>query len=254
MAFELLDRRKDARGLLGLRDVRKLGEGNDNWASVDAFSVYVAGPVWRNGQITDREVLTWARSPDLWWRRTALVATVALNMKSRGGTGDARRTLMICRLLATDAAPMVSKGLSWALRALISVDRPGVEAFLHEHGADVPALVRREVGNKLRTGRRTQVGRTRRHARNEGRQRVSRREDTPAQECDPPGPDFGFCFPSSSIASLPPDTGPRHRYSCPRVFCRSFHRCPSAAYSGRSPCRRILEWPRGLRRTAMSAL
>ncbi len=153
MAFELLDRRKDVRALLGPRDVRELGDGNDNWASVDAFSVYVAGPVWREGQLADREILTWTRSTDLWWRRTALVATVALNMKSRGGTGDVRRTLMICTPLATDAVPMVAKGLSWALRALIAVDRAGVEAFLHEHGDDLPALVRREVGNKLRTGK-----------------------------------------------------------------------------------------------------
>ena len=103
--------------------------------------------------MSDGEVRAWARSPDLWWRRTALVSTVALNMKSRGGKGDSVRTLMICRLLAHDTEPMVAKGLSWALRALIPVDREGVEAFLDERGETLPALVRREVKNKLRTGK-----------------------------------------------------------------------------------------------------
>jgi 3-methyladenine DNA glycosylase AlkD len=153
IAFELLDRRKDARALLDPREVRELGEGNDNWASVDAFSVYVSGPTWRGGQISDDEVRSWAESTDLWWRRTALVSTVALNMKSRGGRGDVPRTLNICRLLVQDREPMVVKGLSWALRALISVDRDAVEGFLRDHGDSLPPLVRREVTNKLETGK-----------------------------------------------------------------------------------------------------
>lgn len=153
IAFEFLDRRKDARAALGLEEIEALGEGNDNWASVDAFCVYVSGPAWRDGQISDRDVLSWTRSPDPWWRRTALVSTVALNMKSRGGTGDPPRTLEICRALASDSHPMVAKGLSWALRALVSVDAGSVEGFLKEGGEAVPALVRREVRNKLETGK-----------------------------------------------------------------------------------------------------
>lgn len=33
----------------------------------------------------------WARRPDNWWRRAALVATVPLNVKSQGGRGDVSR-------------------------------------------------------------------------------------------------------------------------------------------------------------------
>ncbi len=158
VAYELFDRRKDARSHLKTRDVRSLGRGNDNWASVDAFSVYVSGPVWRDGQISDSEVLRWTRSKDLWWRRTALVSTVPLNMKSRGGSGDADRTLLICRELAGDGEPMVAKGLSWALRALIAVDRRRVEGFLVDQDERLPALVKREVGNKLKTGKKNPNG------------------------------------------------------------------------------------------------
>ena len=74
-------------------------------------------------------------------------------MKSRGGSGDPARTLMISQRLAADAEPMVAKGLSWALRAMIAVDRDGVEGFLAEHDERLPALVKREVRNKLKTGK-----------------------------------------------------------------------------------------------------
>jgi len=153
VAFELLEKRPDARALLKTRDVGALGQGNDNWASVDGFCCYVSGPLWREGKLSDKQIMSWARSRDRWWRRMALVSTVPLNMKSRGGTGDVARTLMICRELAGDKEPMVAKALSWALRALISVDRASVKSFLAEHEDVVPASVIREVRSKLETGR-----------------------------------------------------------------------------------------------------
>lgn len=153
VAFELLEKRPDARDLLTVRDIKALGRGNDNWASVDCFCCSVTGPVWRGGHLSDRQVLSWTRSRNLWWRRTALVSTVPLNMKSRGGTGDPGRTLMICRVLAGDSEPMVAKGLSWALRTLIAVDREGVVRFLEEHDRVLPSLVKREVSTKLKTGK-----------------------------------------------------------------------------------------------------
>jgi hypothetical protein len=47
----------------------------------------------------------------------------------------------------------VVKALSWALRALVQWDRAGVQRFLHQYGEKLTARVRREVGTKLRTGR-----------------------------------------------------------------------------------------------------
>jgi 3-methyladenine DNA glycosylase AlkD len=60
---------------------------------------------------------------------------------------------MICRELARDSEAMVAKGLSWALRALIAVDRNGVVGFLEKHEAYLPSLVKREVRTKLETGK-----------------------------------------------------------------------------------------------------
>ena len=153
VGYALLSEREDALELLDEKALLRLGKGNDNWAAVDGFCVAVTGQVWRRGVISDEVVLGWADSENLWWRRTALVSTIPLNMKSRGGTGDPERTLLVCHRLAHDKEPMVAKGLSWALRALIAHDPTGVKRFLEEHGEELPALVRREVRNKLTTGR-----------------------------------------------------------------------------------------------------
>lgn len=153
VGYELVSRRLDAMALLTPAHVRRLGRGNDNWASVDGFATYLAGPAWRIGRVSDADVLRWAVSRDRWWRRTALASTVALNVRARGGLGDARRTLAVCARLAGDDDPMLAKALSWALRSLVPHDPAAVGRFLERHGATLPAIVRREVTAKLATGR-----------------------------------------------------------------------------------------------------
>jgi len=151
-AYEVLARHPAALAALTAERVERLGRGIDNWASVDAFAVTIAGLAWREGELDDDAVQRWVKSPDRWWRRAAVVCTVALNQKSHGGTGDTARTLAICEIVAGDRDDMVAKALSWALRALSVVDREAVVAFLDRHGPELPSRVRREVGSKLATG------------------------------------------------------------------------------------------------------
>jgi 3-methyladenine DNA glycosylase AlkD len=153
VGYELIARRPDARALLTTRRVERLGRGNDNWASVDGFAVYLSGAAWREGRVRDADVLRWARGRDRWWRRTALASCVALNVAARGGHGDSRRTLLICRQFVGEKDPMLAKALSWALRSLTPHDSSGVRKFLRDYHAQLPAIVRREVATKLRTGR-----------------------------------------------------------------------------------------------------
>jgi 3-methyladenine DNA glycosylase AlkD len=77
---------------------------------------------------------------------------VPLNKKARGGSGDADRTLAVCRLLVEDRDDMVVKALSWALRDLAGPDPKAVGAFLKEYEGRLAGRVVREVGNKLKTG------------------------------------------------------------------------------------------------------
>jgi 3-methyladenine DNA glycosylase AlkD len=153
VAYEVLARHAGARSALTARWVERLGAGNDNWGSVDHFACTVAGPAWREGAVSDAMVQTWARAKDRWWRRTALVATVALNAPSRGGRGDAPRTLAVCQRLAADPDEMIVKALSWALRELLRHDPAAVTAFLGRHREVLHPRVVREVTRKRDTGR-----------------------------------------------------------------------------------------------------
>ncbi len=155
VAYELIAGHKKALSCLAVDDLEQLGTGIDNWLSVDTFAALVAGPAWRAGQVPDELIITWTRSPDHWWRRAAVVCTVALNQKARGGTGDPARTITICKLVAADQHKMVAKALSWALRELAKREPEPVHRFLTEHHHHLPARVLREVHHKLDTGKKS---------------------------------------------------------------------------------------------------
>jgi 3-methyladenine DNA glycosylase AlkD len=152
VAYELLYHHPDGLSVLDVERVERLGRGIDSWGSVDAFGRYVSGPAWQQRRIPDAAVHRWADAGDRWWRRAALVSTVPLNLRAAGGTGDAGRTLAVCRRLAPDRDDMVVKALSWALRALAVQDPGAVRGFLDAHSELLAARVRREVESKLATG------------------------------------------------------------------------------------------------------
>lgn len=155
VGIELVAKHRGARSLLDREVLEVLGEGGDNWASVDQLGTQLAGPAWVRGQLSDDAVAAWAGSPDRWWRRTALVCAGALNKRSCGGSGDTPRTRAICEQLVADRDDMVVKGLSWALREWSTTDPAAVRDFLVAYDGVLAARVLREVRNKLRTGRKS---------------------------------------------------------------------------------------------------
>jgi 3-methyladenine DNA glycosylase AlkD len=152
MAYELLYFHPSRLAGIGIADVERLGQGINSWDTVDAFARYIAGPAWQRGFIPDEAIQRWAVSPDRFWRRAALVATVPLNLRAAGGTGDTQRTLDICARLVDDHDDTIVKALSWALRELVKTDPEAVRAFLATHETALAARVKREVRNKLETG------------------------------------------------------------------------------------------------------
>jgi 3-methyladenine DNA glycosylase AlkD len=158
LAYELLRAAPRALAAARLKDIRRFAAGMTTWSDVDCFGCFVAGVAWRTGRISDKAIARFASSADRWWRRAALVATVPLNAKSRGATsatGDATRTLAVCTRLLDDRDEMVVKAMSWALRELAKRNPHAVLMFLSEHGERLTARVRREVTNKLNTGRKS---------------------------------------------------------------------------------------------------
>jgi hypothetical protein len=66
-----------------------------------------------------------------WWRRAALVSTVALSR--RGDTKALAKVARICTLLVSDRDDMVVKALSWALREMAKKHPVEASKFLAEH-------------------------------------------------------------------------------------------------------------------------
>ena len=151
-AYEVIAAHKEAFKSLDTAKLEQLGQGIDNWWATDSFARTLSGPAWKAGLISDELIAGWAVLPDLWWRRAALVSTVAFNVRSLGGVGDVPRTLAICRMLAADHEDMVVKALSWALRELVPFDPQAVEDFLKEYDAVLAGRVKREAGTKLHIG------------------------------------------------------------------------------------------------------
>jgi 3-methyladenine DNA glycosylase AlkD len=152
IAYELIESHPEAFRRLGQAELEELGRGINSWGTVDSFARTLSGPAWLKGQVPDALIHQWAGSGDRWWRRAALVSTVALNVRSHGGVGDVPRTLAVCRLLVDDHDDMVAKAMSWALRQLVVHDPDAVRQFLSEHETALAARVKREVRAKLDTG------------------------------------------------------------------------------------------------------
>ena len=152
VAYELVQSHRAAFQRVAGAELEELGLGMNTWKSVDSFARILAGPAWLKKQVPDELIHKWAHSEGRWWRRAALVSTVALNVRSYGGCGDTPRTLGICRLLITYHDDMVVKAMSWALRELVVHDSDAVEGFLRKYEAALAARIKREVRNKLTKG------------------------------------------------------------------------------------------------------
>jgi hypothetical protein len=153
VAYELTLNHPPTLESLGPSDIMRLSRGLTHWGDIDSFACFITGPAWRAGRVSDMRVRKWTKSRDWVWRRVAAVSTVPLNSRPRGGHGDAKRTLPICRALLADPHDLVQKAVSWALRELAKRDPQSVRRFLAANRDRMSARVRREVENKLATGR-----------------------------------------------------------------------------------------------------
>lgn len=152
LAFEMIGRDRKLLEALEYEDLSALGRNLDNWASVDHYSVGIFGVLWGRGVVKDSHIDALLNSDNFWDRRVAVVSTVALNLKSRGGRGDTPRTLAVCERLVDDHHDMIQKALSWALRELSKRDRNAVYAFMEQYEKRLANRVVREVSHKLEFG------------------------------------------------------------------------------------------------------
>ena len=152
LAFEMIGRDRKLLEALEYRDLKSLGRNLDNWASVDHYAVGIFGVLWGRGVVQDSHIDALLHSENFWDRRVAVVSTVALNLKSRGGKGDTPRTITVCERVVDDHHDMIQKALSWALRELSKRDRKAVYDFMEKYEKRLANRVLREVNHKLEFG------------------------------------------------------------------------------------------------------
>lgn len=125
----------------------------DNWGVCDFLGTRILGP-WVETEPEDRlkylEHLV--GDPHLYSRRLGLVASVYLNT---GGTQYGEWTLSQVDSLIDERDPMITKAISWSLRQMTRHQASIVEAYVDSRADRMAALPRREVRNKLRTGRKS---------------------------------------------------------------------------------------------------
>jgi 3-methyladenine DNA glycosylase AlkD len=152
VAYEIIYFHKPARLSLRAQDVERLAHGMQSWDAVDAFSYYISGPAWRDGQISDATITKWTRSKDRWWRRASLASTIPLSRRHSPEKRDIERVLALCTSLVSDRDDMVVKAMSWAVREVARQNPKAAKDFINAHRAALAPRVLREVNNKLKTG------------------------------------------------------------------------------------------------------
>ena len=103
----------------------------NNWDLVDASAEHIVGPHIDPDKLGVLERL--ARSPDLWERRIAMLATFHW-IKQR----QFAPALRIATLLLNDRHDLIHKAVGWMLREIGKRDRAVEEAFLREHHSAMP--------------------------------------------------------------------------------------------------------------------
>lgn len=115
------------------------------WDLVDDVAVHRVGPLRRSEPASvDPYLRRWAHDPDLWLRRTALVAQV--------GSKDALDTDLLADVLRPNLARrefFLRKAVGWALRDASAVRPEWVRAYVDAHRDELSPLSLREATRRL---------------------------------------------------------------------------------------------------------
>lgn len=122
----------------------------NNWDLVDAAAPYILG---KHLKARSRSVLhTLAKSDDLWERRIAIVATLALIR-----SGDTAETFRIADKLLEDRHDLIHKAVGWALRESGKVSPDALLAFLQQHYERIPRTALRYAIERFPTEQRRRL-------------------------------------------------------------------------------------------------
>ncbi|MFA6318204.1 MAG: DNA alkylation repair protein [Elusimicrobiota bacterium] len=108
----------------------------NNWDLVDCSAPHIIGAHLRGRG--KGILLRWARSPVLWRRRVAVLATLAFIRDGSFGP-----TLRLARMLLDDREDLMHKAVGWMLREVGKRDQAVLERFLSRHCRRMPRTMLR---------------------------------------------------------------------------------------------------------------
>jgi 3-methyladenine DNA glycosylase AlkD len=120
----------------------------NNWDLVDSSAHLILGPHLARGERGLLDKL--ARSPDLWRRRIAMIATFHYIRQD-----EFRDALRIARALLRDEHDLIHKAAGWMLREIGKRDEATLRTFLDRHAARMPRTMLRYAIERLPQGSRS---------------------------------------------------------------------------------------------------
>lgn len=113
------------------------------WDTVDALAG-VIGDLIRRERTLQESMDAELHSPDLWRRRVAMIHQLGWRADT-----DTNRLFSYARQLAPEREFFIRKAIGWALRDYAWHDPEAIRRFLHENGAQLSPLSKREAGKNL---------------------------------------------------------------------------------------------------------
>jgi 3-methyladenine DNA glycosylase AlkD len=141
-AVELLDMHGALLRTADLEVVERLIRESRTWALVDGLATHVAGSLVERHPTLARTLDRWARDPDFWLRRSAMLA---LLVPLRRGRGDFERFARYADAMLDEREFFIRKAIGWVLRE-VSKKRPALVAdWLAPRMDRVSGVTRREA-------------------------------------------------------------------------------------------------------------
>ncbi|ROO90198.1 3-methyladenine DNA glycosylase AlkD [Actinocorallia herbida] len=142
-AVEALAHRAEALDRRDLPLAERLIRESAGWALVDPLAIQVVGPILGDDLAPlDR----WITDPDLWIRRTALLAHIP---RARAGTADLPRIAAYAEAALPEKEFFIRKSLGWLLRELTRTEPGWVADWVAAHLRTASGVTFREAVRRL---------------------------------------------------------------------------------------------------------
>jgi 3-methyladenine DNA glycosylase AlkD len=136
-----------------------------NWATTDAMSGCLIGPLLVLYPYLAARMPAWSRDPNVWVRRASIVSLIPL--VRQGAALDV--VYAIAATLHADSEDLIQKAVGWALREAGKADPVRLERYLRAKGSAVPRTTLRYAIERFSPEQRASIMQATRRKRGHGR-------------------------------------------------------------------------------------